>query len=408
MPYAFPRGLRTWLRAHPFARDGLIVLALLALGLPQMFLQQLDSELARHYHEPDALNAVIVVVMVAPLVVRRRFPLTVLAIMIAGEALLAYYHYAPASADIIAFLIAVYSVAAHRPLARSAIGGAAAVVALTAIILSYPLEFNVIEYVTNIALLIGVWWLGRGLRLRRAYLAELEHRAQRLERAREGDARTARVEERARIARELHDVVAHHVSVMTVQAGAARRILDRDPESAREAMSTIEGLGRTALSEMRRIVGVLRTERDAQYPAREKREKLSPQPGMHDIGGLIDRVRETGLMVQLWIEGEPRTLSPGVDLAVYRLVQEALTNTLKHAGPQARAWVRIHYAAQGVNVEIEDDGRGAAAGLPANGENPGHGLVGMRERVALYGGELRIGPRTGGGFEVRARFPLDV
>jgi signal transduction histidine kinase len=159
---------------------------------------------------------------------------------------------------------------------------------------------------------------------------------------------------------------------------------------------------------MRRIVGVLRTERDAQYPAREKREKLSPQPGMHDIGGLIDRVRETGLMVQLWIEGEPRTLSPGVDLAVYRLVQEALTNTLKHAGPQARAWVRIHYAAQGVNVEIEDDGRGAAAGLPANGENPGHGLVGMRERVALYGGELRIGPRTGGGFEVRARFPLDV
>jgi signal transduction histidine kinase len=268
--------------------------------------------------------------------------------------------------------------------------------------LSYPVDVNLLEYLTNIALLIGVWWLGRGLRLRRAYLAELEDRAQRLERLREGDARTARVEERTRIARELHDVVAHHVSVMTVQAGAARRVLDRDPDCAREAMSTIEGLGRTALSEMRRIVGVLRTERDPEHTGRE----LAPQPGLHDIGGLIDRVRETGLMVQLWIEGEPRTLSPGVDLAVYRLVQEALTNTLKHAGPQARAWVRIHYAAQGVNVEIEDDGRGAAAGLPGNGDSPGHGLVGMRERVALYGGELRIGPRSGGGFEVRARFPL--
>ncbi len=385
-------------------RDGLLAVALLAIGLPQLFLQQLDSDLAQHYHQPDALNAAIVAAMVAVLVLRRRAPMSALACIIAGEVALGYLDYAPSAADVIAFLIAVYSVAAHRPLARSAIGGIAAVVAFSALMLSYPVDVNLVEYLTNMALFVGVWWLGRGLRLRRAYLAELEDRAQRLERVREGDARTARVEERARIARELHDVVAHHVSVMTVQAGAARRILDRDPESAREAMSTIEGLGRTALSEMRRIVGVLRTERDPEHTGRE----LAPQPGLHDIGGLIDRVRETGLMVQLWIEGEPRTLSPGVDLAVYRLVQEALTNTLKHAGPQARAWVRIHYAGQGVNVEIEDDGRGAAAGLPGNGDSSGHGLVGMSERVALYGGELRIGPRSGGGFEVRARFPLNA
>ena len=404
VPLAFSDGLRTWLRDHPTTRDGVLTAALLAVGLPQLLAQRFESEMAQHFHQPDALNAAIVGVMVASLVLRRKAPLWVLAGIIAGETTLSALNYAPYPADVIAFLIAVYSVAAHRPLARSAIGGVAAVIAFTALIFSYPVDFSLGDYVTDIALLIWVWWLGRGLRLRRAYLAELEDRAQRLERVREGDARTARVEERARIARELHDVVAHHVSVMTVQAGAARRILDRDPESAREAMSTIEGLGRTALSEMRRIVGVLRTERDPEYTGRE----LAPQPGLHDIGGLIDRVRETGLMVQLWIEGEPRTLSPGVNLAVYRLVQEALTNTLKHAGPQARAWVRIHYAGQGVNVEIEDDGRGAAAGLPGNGDSAGHGLVGMRERVALYGGELRIGPRSGGGFEVRARFPLDV
>ncbi|HEX6472397.1 MAG TPA: sensor histidine kinase [Streptosporangiaceae bacterium] len=404
MPPAYPGSLRTWLRDHPTARDGILTLALLAVGLPQLFLQQLDTEAARHYHPPDALNGVVVAAVVLPLVLRRRVPLTVLACVIAGESILGVLDYAPSSADVVAFFIATYSVAAHRPLARSALGLAAAALAFTALLLTYPGDVNLLEYLTNLALLVGVWWLGRGLRLRRAYLAELEDRAQRLERLREGDARTARVEERARIARELHDVVAHHVSVMTVQAGAARRVLDRDPDSAREAMSTIEGLGRTALSEMRRIVGVLRTERDPEHTGRE----LAPQPGLHDIGGLIDRVRETGLMVQLWIEGEVRSLSPGVDLAVYRLVQEALTNTLKHAGPQARAWVRIHYAGQGVNVEIEDDGRGAAAGLPGNGDSPGHGLVGMRERVALYGGELRIGPRTGGGFEVRARFPLDA
>jgi signal transduction histidine kinase len=198
--------------------------------------------------------------------------------------------------------------------------------------------------------------------------------------------------------------VAHHVSVMTVQAGAARRILDKDPERTREALSTIEEVGRTALSEMRRIVGVLRTERDAEPSGRE----LAPQPGVHDIGGLVDQVRETGLSVQLWIEGELRPLSPGVDLAAFRLVQEALTNTLKHAGPQARAWVRLNYGDRQLTVDIEDDGRGVAAALGDNGDRPGHGLVGMYERVALYGGELRIGPRKGGGFEVRARFPLEA
>jgi signal transduction histidine kinase len=149
-------------------------------------------------------------------------------------------------------------------------------------------------------------------------------------------------------------------------------------------------------------VGVLRTE------AEPVRSELSPQPGVHDVSRLIDQLQETGLHVQLWIEGESRSLSPGVDLAAFRLVQEALTNTLKHAGPQARAWVRIQYADRQLKIEVGDDGRGLVAGLGQAGGGNGHGLLGMRERVALYGGDLRIGPRSGGGFEVRARFPLEV
>jgi signal transduction histidine kinase len=396
------RGLRLWLHTHPIMRDGVVALTVLAVGLPHLFLQNTAEYL--HYRDPDALNAVIVVAAIVSLAVRQRYPLAVLACVVAAEASLTILDYPPSVGDVLAFLIAVYSVAAHRGLAHSAIGGFAALVWFFFMIANIHGQMSLATQIPNVALLIGVWWLGRGLRLRRAYLDELEHRAMRLERARGSDARAARVEERSRIARELHDVVAHHVSVMTVQAGAARRILDKDPERTREALSTIEEVGRTALSEMRRIVGVLRTERDTEPSGRE----LAPQPGVHDIGGLVDQVRETGLSVQLWIEGELRQLSPGVDLAAFRLVQEALTNTLKHAGPQARAWVRLNYGDRQLTVEIEDNGRGVAAALSDNGDSPGHGLVGMYERVALYGGELRIGPRKGGGFEVRARFPLEA
>jgi signal transduction histidine kinase len=399
------RGLRSWLRSHPAGCDGVVALAILSIGLPHMVLQ--DSPRALGYRPPDLLNGAIVVAAIAALALRRRRPMAALSLIICAQVSLALLNYSPSIGDMLAFLIAVYSVAAHRGLAQSAIGGMAALTWFLIMMATIHEKITAVAYITDVALLVGVWWLGRGLRLRRAYLAELEHRAMRLERARASDARAARVEERSRIARELHDVVAHHVSVMTVQAGAARRILDKDPERTREALATIEEVGRTALSEMRRIVGVLRTERDTEATGGE----LSPQPGAHDIGGLVDQVRETGLSVQLWVEGELRQLSPGVDLAAFRLVQEALTNTLKHAGPQARAWVRLHYGDRQLTVEIEDNGRGVAAALPDagdSGDGPGHGLVGMYERVALYGGELRIGPRSGGGFEVRARFPLEV
>lgn len=348
---------------------------------------------------PDAFSLALDAMALLSLTVRRRAPVVVLAFSTGACVALTATGY-DISAPAVALLISTYTVAAHRGLATSLPAGTATLMALIGMLISLGADFW--PTVTNSILFIGVWWLGRSLRLRRAYLDELEARARRLERAREADSRAARTEERSRIARELHDVVAHHVSVMTVQAGAARRILERDPEAVRDALTTIEQMGRTALGEMRRVVGVLRTE------AEPVRGELSPQPGVSDVGELVDHLRETGLQVQLWIEGESRSLSPGVDLAAFRLIQEALTNTLKHAGPQARAWVRIHFTDRHLTVEVEDDGRGLAAGLGQPNGSRGHGLVGMRERVALYGGDLRIGPRSGGGFEVRARFPLEV
>ncbi|HZE31233.1 MAG TPA: sensor histidine kinase [Actinoallomurus sp.] len=390
------RSRRAWLGAHPLVADALTS-AFLTLAF--LLVAAYQDSYGLPGKRPDLFSGLIVCIVVMSLTLRRRMPVAVLAFVLAGGLTLTAFGYVPMLGPSAAYLIAIYSVASHRGLATSLPVGA---FGLMLFILSMVLDgYWFWQAVSNSVLLIGVWWIGRSLRLRRAYLDELEARARRLERAREADSRAARAEERSRIARELHDVVAHHVSVMTVQAGAARRILHRDPEAVQDALSTIEQMGRTALGEMRRLVGVLRTE------AEPARSELSPQPGVHDVSGLVDQLRETGLQVQLWIEGESRSLSPGVDLAAFRLVQEALTNTLKHAGPQARAWVRIQYADRQLEIEVEDDGRGLVAGLGRPGGN-GHGLVGMRERVALYGGDLRIGPRSGGGFEVRARFPLEV
>ena len=396
---------RAWLEAHPQVADAVLALVLLLVGLPQLYLEELPRGLEGLFAETDARHLLLVVATTLSLTVRRTRPLLAVCAVVTGQLLAVVWHYPPAMPDFAAYLIATYSVAAYRGLAIGALGGVLALVTMNVFLLTFPADLGLMSFMTNNALVVGVWVLGRNLRLRRAYFTELEDRAARLEEARGTDARAARVEERSRIARELHDVVAHHVSVMTVQAGAARRILDRHPAGAREAMTTIEEVGRTALSEMRRIVGVLRTDRDPETAGGE----LAPQPGLGDLGELLDHVRDTGLSVQLWVEGEARTPSPGVDVAAFRLIQEALTNTLKHAGPQARAWVRLRYTAADLTVEIEDDGRGTATIVADGGERrPGHGLVGMYERVALYGGELRIGPRVGGGFGVRARFPLDA
>jgi signal transduction histidine kinase len=219
-----------------------------------------------------------------------------------------------------------------------------------------------------------------------------DRRADLAEREREVAAREAVVEERARIARELHDAIAHNVSMMVVQAGAERRVLDEDQESTRDVLETVEEIGRNALTEMRRLVGMLRTDDD---------DPLAPQPGLDDLPTLVGQVREAGLPVELAIEGPRRALPVGLELSAYRIVQEALTNALKHAG-EARATVRVRYGEDSLELEVVDDGAGAH-GAAVGG---GHGLVGMRERVALYGGRFEAGRRPSGGFTVRVLLPI--
>ncbi|HET6849628.1 MAG TPA: histidine kinase [Gaiellales bacterium] len=220
-------------------------------------------------------------------------------------------------------------------------------------------------------------------------VGDRERRMQMAERERELASREAVVEERARIARELHDVIAHHVSMIVLQAGAERRVLD-ETDSSREVLETIERTGRSALTETRRLLGMLRSEED---------DPLAPQPRLRDVPLLIGQVREAGLPVELEIDGEQRDLPAGVELSAYRIVQEALTNALKHAG-DAHAQVAIHYRPQSIEIEVTDDG----AGRPAAGG--GHGLVGMRERVALYGGRFSAGRGEAGGFTVRVTLPV--
>jgi signal transduction histidine kinase len=241
------------------------------------------------------------------------------------------------------------------------------------------------------------WTAGRALRSRLLLTRELAEKAARLEADREERAARAVADERARIARELHDVVAHSLTVMVIQAGAARRLVDRDPDRVVEAAATIRQMGREALDEMRRLVGVLGDEGGGQ-PA------LAPQPTMADLESLVERARGAGLEVELSVHGERAELPPGVDLSAYRVVQEALTNTVKHSGAR-RASVSVTYGEDELELCVADDGAGSPDG-PAPVPSGGHGLVGMRERVTLYGGELHAGARDGGGFEVRARFPL--
>jgi signal transduction histidine kinase len=206
----------------------------------------------------------------------------------------------------------------------------------------------------------------------------------------EEQARRAVAEERVRITRELHDVVAHSVSLMTVQASAVRRLLRPEQDREREALRVVEDTGRQALAEMRRLLGIMREEGET--------AERAPQPGIATIQSLVERMRDAGLPVELTVVGVPVHVSPGVDLSAYRIVQEALANALDHAGPE-HAWVSVRYGADEVEVEVENDGL-------ADENGDGDGLLGMRERVALCGGELRAGPRAGGGYRISARLPL--
>jgi signal transduction histidine kinase len=348
----------------------------------------------------DPLGVLLVLLATVPVAVRRRWPAGVL--MVTGGATIALSALGYDNAGGMGPLFALYTVAAHTERAVSVAGlGFTAVGILATIVLEVErFDIRLPNIVASYLAFATVWLIGDNLRTRRAYLAQLDERARQLEREREEQAARAIADERSRIARELHDVVAHHVSVMVVQAAAARRVLGQRPEAAAAALSAVESTGRQALVEMRRMVGVLR--------AGSADESLAPLPGLDRLGELLAQVREAGLPVELETSGEPRRLPAGVELSAYRIVQEALTNSLRHAG-NATARVCLDYGSDGLAITVADAGRGKAEDRSsAPGRAPGgHGLVGMRERVALYGGRFAAGPGPSGGYVVSAWLPVD-
>ncbi|MER8068449.1 sensor histidine kinase [Streptomyces sp. NPDC094034] len=390
-----------FLRGHPTGVDSF--LAVLLFGLSLLWVVQENQGVVTR------LMAIALVVLLSlSVALRRRAPEKVLLLVLGlGLAQLAL-DVRPNPADF-AMLVIIYTVVAQgrsRWASRVAlIGGLLAAPAAQA---RWPdgtadgfLGVVFVAIVISVPFVLA-WVLGDSVRTRRAYLDQLEERATRLEKEREAQAKVAVAAERARIARELHDVVAHNVSVMVVQADGAAYVLDAAPDQAKQALETISSTGRQALAEMRRLLGVLRT-----GDAKESGEYV-PQPDVGQIEELVENVRGAGLTVDFRIEGTPRPLPSGVELTAYRIVQEALTNSRKHGGPDVGASVRLVYFDDGLGLLVEDDGRGAAHELYEDGgaDGRGHGLIGMRERVGMVGGTLDAGPRPGGGFRISALLPL--
>ena len=343
------------------------------------------------------IGLVLLLVQVIPLLWRRSHPSLVL-LLVAG---------AFAARELIGFnagiaglglLVAMYSVAAYEQRARRLFFLVVAGLGFVAGFVVFGVTGNPRSLAITVpsVFFVAAWLIGDYLRTRRAYVAQLEERAARLERAREQDRRLAADEERTRIARELHDVVAHDVSVIAIQAGAARAVQATKPEAAAQALSLIETTARETLVELNRLLGVLRGGNGA-TPDR------SPQPGIGQLAGLVEELRAAGLEVDARVDGEARPLPPALDLSAYRILQEATTNVLKHAHAR-RVDIRVHYTEGMLALDVRDDGAGESHD-PAS--SSGHGLIGMRERVALFGGQLSASRNPAGGFSVHARLPIE-
>jgi len=381
-----------WGRQHLLAVDAAAAVVLAVIAVPAQWQTPPNSE-GITFRDPDVLGALLLVMSALPIAWRRRAPLVVLALT--GVSAFGYeiLGYATSIAPV-GLLVTLYTVGAHCDRRRSRIAALLTAIGLALVLVLARWDVTIGSIISNAVVFGTAWLLGDNVQTRRAYVASLRERAETAEQTRAAEAQRAVAEERNRIARELHDVVAHSMSVMVVQAGAARRIVDRDPDQATEAIGAIEATGRQALTEMRRLLGVLRDDGAA---------AMAPQPSLGGLEDLVDEVREAGLTVSIEVEGEARPLPAGIDLSAYRIVQEALTNALKHGGPETQVRIVIAYGDDEVSVEVLDDGRGAAAPLVDGG---GHGLIGMRERAEVCGGHLTAGPRPGGGYAVRARLPL--
>jgi signal transduction histidine kinase len=370
------------------ARQGDVALAAALTLLTQVEVWTIKAS----YLEASRLPiAVTTLVMSGSLVWRRRAPVRMAAAVSAAaiaQALVVPTPH-PTSAPFVVWMIAAYSVGAHAGLRHAVVGGAMLIVSLD---LWAIVQHQGSEFVFLTVILAGFWAVGRIVRSRDLLTAELAARTRELEHEREERTRLAVAEERSRIARELHDIVAHTLGVIVVQAGAERLHL-KDGSPMRDAFASIESSGREALEEMGRLLGMLRIDGEASM--------LAPQPGLSRLDQLLDTIRATGLDVELVVEGSPRPLGAGADVSAYRIVQEALTNTVRHSGSR-NARVRLRWETNAIEIEVADDG----VGPPAADARNGHGLLGIRERVALYGGILATGRSDLGGFLVSARLPV--
>jgi signal transduction histidine kinase len=394
--------LYDFLRRHPTWVDGCWAVVLLAVQC----LSLENSSAGEPGHEPAMAAIVVTLALGVVVTLRRRVPERMLLLAVAVGLAQMWLGVSEIPADF-AMLVIIYTVSADGRRWASRVGLVGGLCAAPLAQMMWPTEGDstfgrILVVLFQTVPFALAWVLGDSIRTRRAYFAQLEERAARLEREREAQSKVAVAAERARIARELHDVVAHNVSVMVVQADGAAYVLDTAPEQARKALATISGTGRQALAEMRRLLGVLRT------GEQQESGEYVPQPDVEQLDELIEQVRTSGLAVDFRVEGTPRPLPSGVELTAYRIVQEALTNTRKHGGPQAGASVRLVYFDDGLGLLVEDDGEGAPHELCEDGgaDGQGHGLIGMRERVGMVGGTLDAGPRPGGGFRISALLPL--
>jgi signal transduction histidine kinase len=369
--------------------------ALLAAGVTTMVLVDLSWPTdAVGVRPTDGLAVALSLLQTVPLAFRRRAPLVTFVITLVGVCL--YYPLGYEVTDgTLATFIGVYTVAAHESQRRSLVA-----LGLLAFGMTWYWATRAEPFDPTTPVWIGIlgllsWGLGEYVRARRSYTAEVEALAERLERARALETRQAAWQERARLARELHDVIGHTVNVMVIQAGAGRRTLASDRGLAERAFQTIESTGREALEELDRLLGILRTEEDE--------PDLPPLPGLEQLRALAGRFEDAGLPVELSIEGEQVPLPRSLDQSAYRIIQEALTNALRHAGDTI-AHVAVRYRTDRLELEVANDSHGNKR--PPDHAGGGRGLIGIQERVALFGGDLEAGPRAGGGFVVRCRFPL--
>jgi signal transduction histidine kinase len=378
-----------WFReVNPWVLDAIIGTIFTIVGL--LALRSYGSDPKHVLNKPDALGVLLALGCSLPFYVRRRFPLTVLVSTTAFVVALACTGY-PSNAQVQFLTVAAYTVGSHCENRRRVLGMAWLVLGMvTAAAIGIP-DTSTANIATTGAIYFAAFFFGVAIRNRRLYMQQLEARAAMLERERDEEAKRAVADERLRIAQELHDVVAHSMGVIAVQAGVGAHVIDNDPAEAKKSLEAIATTSRSTLTEIRRLLGVLRADEAGEY---------QPAPGLADLDRLVADVDSAGLPVDVRIEGTRHDVPPGVDLTAYRIVQEALTNVLKHAGP-AHAKVIVGYEPSALRLEIADDGRG----VNGRATEGGHGLVGMRERVGVYGGTLEAGPVVGGGFRVRARLP---